>query len=481
MNLRNLLLSASVLSFAAANGAVTMPNIFSDNMVLQADTLAMLRGKATPGARVEAKGSWGATAATKAGNDSVWKMTISTPAASFEPLTLTVTDKKDGKGVTFENVLAGEVWIASGQSNMEMPLRGFWNQPVEGGGEQIAFARKLGQGVRFITVPKTVSYEPLDNVDARWVVPSPETAGEFSAVAWYFALALRDILDVPVGIVSCAYGGAKVEGYMPSEIIAKYPDRNFEAEKANRDDSFVKHFERVGVMYYGMIVPIAGYTARGFLWNQGESNVGGHDYYPARQADMLAHWRKLWDNDNMPFYFVELPGWVYGGVDKTECALFREAQHKAAAETPGAYIVCTSDLVYEDEPDDIHARNKRPIGNRLAQSAATYTYGLKGIPHLYPTFREAEYKGNTAVLKFDNTWSGFTPNENLQGFEVAGADKVFHKAQASIGPNLTIVLTCPEVSEIKAIRYCFRNFAIGRIHDTYGMPLVPFRTDNWEE
>lgn len=456
-----------------------MPNLFGDNMVLQADTTAMLRGKATPGATIEARGSWGSSAKVKADNDGCWTMNIATPAASFDPLTLTVTDKYDGSKLQFNNVLAGEVWIASGQSNMEMPLRGFWNQPVEDGGREIAFARREGRGIRFVTVPKAGSYEPKDNFDATWKVSSPENAGEFSALAWFFAKSLRDILDVPVGIVSCSYGGSKVEGWEPAEIIATYPDRNMEAEKQNPEGN---EWERVGVMYNAMLLPISGYTARGFIWNQGESNVGGHSYYPARQADMLNHWRQLWNNPQMPFYFVELPGWDYGNVDGTGCALFREAQHKAAATTSGAYIVCTSDLVYPDEPDDIHARNKRPIGERMAWQAATYTYGIPGLPHTYPTFARMDNRGNEAELYFNNAYSGFTPNDELEGFEVAGADKVFHPAKAVIDRNkLTIIVSSPEVQQIASVRYCFRNFAIGKVHDLFGMPIVPFRTDNWDE
>ncbi len=470
--------SAAMLSFGAVNAAVTMPKYFSDNMVLQADTTAMLRGHATPGALVQAAGSWGGKAEATADKKGAWQMYLPTPKASFEPLSLTVTDTKDGHSVSFGNVLAGEVWIASGQSNMEMPLRGYNNQPIEGGGEEIVFSSKLGKGIRFLTIPKTPVYEPQYDVNATWKVSEPANAGEFSAVAWFFAKAIRDIIDTPVGIICNAYGGAKVEGFEPAEIIAKYPDRNMKAEQADKNKA---HHERVGVMYYGMVLPVVGYTARGFIWNQGESNVGGHDYYGDRQADMVNHWRKMWGNDDMKFYFVELPGWDYGDVNGTNAALFREAQNKAATTTPGAYIVCTSDLVYPDEPNDIHARNKRSIGNRLAQSAATHTYGIKGIPHTYPTFREMEVKGNEAYLKFDNAWTGFSPNDAPEGFEVAGADKVFHPADARILPGEVIVVSSPDVREIKSVRYCFRNFAIGKLHDNYGMPLVPFRTDDWEK
>lgn len=266
---------------------------------------------------------------------------------------------------------------------------------------------------------------------------------------------------------------------MPRSILDTYADVDVDAERKSKETS---DWYRANVMYNAMLLPVAGYTARGYLWNQGEANVGKHTDYPSRQNDMVRHWRELWGNPDMPFYFVELPGWDYGDVNGTVCALFREAQHKAAAENHKQYIVCTSDLVYPDESDDIHARNKRPIGNRLAQAAATYTYGLKGIPHRYPTFREMDNRGSEAELSFNDAWQGFTPNENITGFEVAGSDHQFHPAKAVIDRDkLTITVSSPEVSKIEAVRYCFKNFVPGNLHDMVGMPLVPFRTDNWEK
>lgn len=458
---------------------VRMPHIFSDNMVIQADTAALLWGYASPGAKVDIKSSWGATAAAVADKSGKWKTNLTTPAPSYESRSITVTDTKDNDSITFSNLLAGEVWVASGQSNMEMPLRGYLHQPIEGGGDEIMFSAKLGKGIRFINVPRKVDYTPQEDIDATWQVSNPETVANLSALAWFFARNLQDIIDRPIGIINASYGGSKVEGWVPEEILAKYPDRNYAAE---REDSTVRHWERVGVMYNSILHPIAGYTARGFLWNQGESNVGGHSYYPYRQNDMVECWRGLWNNPNMQFYFVELPGWDYGNVNAIDAALFREAQHRAETITPGAHIVCTSDLVYPDEPDDIHARNKRDIGKRLAASAATFSYGIKGIPHKYPTYKSVDLKGNKAEIWFNDMWQGFTPNEDLQGFEVAGEDRVFYPATAEVDRNgLSIIVSSDNVSDIKAVRYCFKNFAIGKVHDMLGMPLVPFRTDTWPQ
>ena len=471
-------LSISAMLSLPAAAKVEMPNIFSDNMVLQADTTAMLWGKATPGATVNIESSWGANAKAVADNNGLWKASLATPAPSYQAHSIVVKDSKDKASTTFSNILAGEVWVASGQSNMEMPLRGYLHQPIEGGGDEITFSAKNGKGIRFINVPRTVSYSPQYDIDATWQVSEPETVAELSALAWFFARNLQDIIDRPIGIINASYGGSKVEGWVPEEILAKYPDRNYAAE---RDNPSVNNWERVGVMYNSMLHPVAGYTARGFLWNQGESNVGGHSYYPDRQNDMVECWRGLWNNPSMQFYFVELPGWDYGNVNATDAALFREAQHRAEALTPGAHIVCTSDLVYPDEPDDIHARNKRDIGKRLAASAATYSYGIKGIPHKYPTYKSVDFKGDKAEISFNDLWQGFTPNENLEGFEVAGDDRVFYPAKAEIDRNgLTITVSSDKVADIKSVRYCFKNFAIGKIHDMFGLPLVPFRTDTWD-
>lgn len=463
----------------SASSKLKIPHFFSDNMVIQADTIARIWGYATPSAKVTVSGSWGAEDSATADGSGKWTAGIRTPKPSYDELSITITDNADSDKMTLSNVLAGEVWIASGQSNMDMPLRGYWHQPVEGGGEEITFSSKLGKGIRFLNVPRKIDYTPQDDFDATWQVSNPENSAEFSALAWFFARYLKDIIDSPIGIINSAYGGSKVEAWVPEEILAKYPDRNYQAEK---NDSTMPDWARVGVMYNTMMHPIAGYTARGFIWNQGESNVGGHSYYPDRQKDMITHWRNIWDNPDMQFYFVELPGWDYGNVDGTDAALFREAQHRAAAITDGAHIICTSDLVYPDEPDDIHARNKRDIGKRMAAAAATYSYGIKGIPHRYPTYKSADFKGNKAEIWFNDMWQGFTPNENLQGFEVAGDDRVFHPAQAELDRNkLSITVSSPDVDEIKSVRYCFKNFAIGRIHDMLGLPIVPFRTDDWDK
>lgn len=459
--------------------AVELPDIISDNAVFQQNSNVKLWGWSEPGRSVTVTPSWadGKTYTAKSDRKSGrWEVSVATPAATFAPQTVRFDDGKSP--VSIANVLIGEVWFCSGQSNMEMPLRGFWCQPVEGAAQAIAYSGKY-PGIRVATVPKRAAYSPQERVEGKWKLSKPENAADFSALAYFFATSLTDMLDVPVGIISCAYGGSKVEGWMPKEKLDTYPGWDMAREEK---DSTINEWERIGVMYNAMLRPVVGYTVKGFLWNQGESNVGRHNEYPYHQRDMVEIWRNEWGDDNLPFYFVELPGWKYGDGEATAAAYFRECQHKAAEITPNSGIVCTSDLVYPHELEDIHASKKREIGERLAFMAAARTYGVQGVPHTYPAYKSVELNGATAVIHFANADGGLNPNMNLPGFEVAGADRVFYPAKATEDWNArTVTVSSDKVADIKAVRYCFNNFAIGKMKDMFGMPLIPFRTDDWDD
>lgn len=458
--------------------AVELPDIISDNAVLQQRAETRLWGWSKPGKDVAVTPSWAGGKSYTAKADSRtgrWEVNIATPEATFTPQSIRFDDGE--APVSIDNVLIGEVWLCSGQSNMEMPLRGFWCQPVEGAAQAIAYSGKY-PGVRVATVPKKASYKPEERVEGKWKVSSPENAADFSALAYFFATSLTDMLNVPVGIISCAYGGSKVEGWIPEEKLDTYPGWNMAAEK----DSALNEWERIGVMYNAMLHPVIGYTVKGFLWNQGESNVGRHKEYPGHQRDMVGIWREKWGNEDMPFYFVELPGWKYGNGEETAAAYFRECQHRAAEITPNSGIVCTTDLMYPSELEDIHARKKREIGERLAFMAAARTYGIDGVPHTYPSYKSVDLNGPTATLHFNNADAGLNPNMDLPGFEVAGDDRVFYPAKATEDWNArTVTVSSDKVKDIKAVRYCFNNFAIGQLKDMYGMPLIPFRTDDWDD
>jgi sialate O-acetylesterase len=469
-----LLSSALAIIPLLASAELSLPEIISDNMVLQQSSNAQLWGWATPGKDVAVTTSWTGKNVVKAKADSNgrWEAKIPTGAASFDPQSITISG--DGSTITLSNVLIGEVWFCSGQSNMEMPLRGFWTQPVEGAAQAIAYSGKY-PGIRVATVPKRGSYTPQDKVEGSWKVSNPANAGEFTACGYFFARSLTDILNVPVGLISCAYGGSKVEGWEPADLINTYPELDLEKEKT---DTSVDEWHRMTLMYNAMLRPLIGYTIKGFLWNQGESNVGCHDTYPQHFADMVARWRQEWGMGELPIYQVEIPGWNYGNPEAIDAALLREAQHKAAAITPNCGIVCTSDLIYDYELEDIHASRKQELGERLAFMAAAKTYGIEGIPCEYPTYKSMDVDGNKATLHFYNADNGFTPNDVLEGFEVAGEDMVFHPADATeIYDTRDILVTSKDVEKIVAVRYDFKNFAVGKVHNLMGLPLIPFRTD----
>lgn len=221
--MKKTILTVMLSALAVSASAVIRPaSMITDNMVLEQNANARIWGTADPGEKVTVTTSWdGKSYTTQTDRTGDWCLAVATPAGSFTPYTITIAD---GSEIKINNVLIGEVWLASGQSNMQMPLKGFDGCCVDGGYAEIASARNWADKVRFFTVPLTQSYEPLDTVDARWVTPSPETAPEFSAVAWHFAKQMSEVLNVPVGIVSAAYGGARVESWTPRDMLEKYPD-----------------------------------------------------------------------------------------------------------------------------------------------------------------------------------------------------------------------------------------------------------------
>ncbi|MCH4156795.1 MAG: Ig-like domain-containing protein [Muribaculaceae bacterium] len=456
--------------------AVKLPDIFSDNMVLQQQSNAKLWGWSKAGSTVTVKTSWNnAKYTAKAGSNGRWELTVATPKASFDEQTITFSDA-EGK-TTLKNVMIGEVWLCSGQSNMEMPLDGFWTQPIEGSNQAIAYSGQY-KGLRMATIPKRGSAVPEDSVSGKWKTSCPENAARFGAVAYFFAETLTKLLNVPIGIINCSWGGSTVEGWLSKEWLQKYPDVDLKQVTPTN----VSGMSEPMIMYNGQLHPIIGYTIKGIAWNQGESNVGLDKTYAQHLADMVKEWREEWGEGNLPFYMVEIPPYIYSGENNTEAALLRESQHKSAKMIGNCGVVSTIDLMKPYETNDIHGSRKQPIGERLGFMAAAKTYGMNGIACESPEFESMKIDGKTATLHFSNASDGFTPNRDLKGFEVAGSDSVFHAAHADeIFDTRDIKLTCNEVDKIVAVRYCFKNWEIGTVHSMRWLPLVPFRTDNWSK
>lgn len=445
-----------------------VPPIIGDGMVLQQRSAASLWGWADPGARIEVSTSWdGVTVRTEADGAGCWRVVVQTPQADAAGSRITIADGRTT--LSFSDVLIGEVWFCAGQSNMEMPLDGFWNQPVEGANADIARAGCF-PGIRMATIPRAPASVPQEETGGGWQTCTSETAPRFSATAFYFARMLNEALGVPVGIIQCSWGGTKIESWMPRELLTGCGD----AEPTGTGGA-----PRPTAIYNGMVYPLRHYTIRGFVWYQGCSNVGAHETYAARQAAMAAHWRELWGLGELPFYFVEIAPYRYGSDDAG--ARLREAQHLAAKLIPGGGIVSTADLVKPYERDCIHPSRKREVGERLAFMALNRAYGRYGVACDSPVFREMELADDgTAVLAFDHADAGFTSAGPLEGFEAAGADRVFRPAKATLlAEERKIRVSLPGGVSVVAVRYCFHDWAPAGIWNCRGLPLMPFRTDDW--
>jgi len=466
-----------LLGVGSCRAGLRVPQIIGDAMVLQQRSDAVLWGWADPGARITVAASWSdARAEARADAAGRWRVAVATPAAGDTPYRVTVSDGRDS--LVFNDVLIGEVWFCSGQSNMEMPLDGFRNQPVADAREVLVRANGF-TGIRMATVPHAMAGEPQQEVGGAWQRCTTETAHRFSATAFYFARLVNEVLGVPVGIIQCSWGGSKVEGWMPRELLAGYPD--VDPEDATREGVFDN--QRPMIMYNAMLYPLHDYTIRGFIWYQGCSNVGAHAVYAERQAAMVAHWRALWGLGELPFYFVEIAPFRYGG-GRDDGAFLREAQHRAAELIPSSGIVSTSDLVMPYEQGCIHPTRKREVGERLACMALNRTYGFSGIACDDPVFREMEHcDDGSVILSFDHLGEGFMfGGRPVEGFEVAGEDRVFHPAKAGIyWAEMRIRLAHPDGVPVAAVRYCFHDWSPSTLRNCLGLPLVPFRTDDWEQ
>ncbi len=458
--------------YLSADAKIVLPGLFSDNMVLQQSARTNIWGKAKANANISIKCSWsGKIVTTKSNEDGNWKTQLTTPAASYTPQTLIISD---GEALKVNNILIGEVWMCSGQSNMEITLNGFWNCPIANANELIAEAG-THKGIRCLKVEKKGAMTPQDHCNGSWKVSNSKNAGDFSATAYHFAIELNKVLDVPVGILVCSWGGSTVEGWLPENILKGYSDIDLKKMESKTYTEWMKP----EIMYNGMLHPIIGYTVKGFLWYQGESNVGRASTYADRLATMAKLWRDSWCEGDIPFYLVEIAPYQYGG-DGISAAFLREAQYKASQIIPNSGIACTNDLVESYEQNNIHPKEKEQIGKRLCYLALANTYKMEGISANSPSFKSMEIKEGRAILSFNHITDGFNRLDGMEGFEVAGADKVFHSAKAKMVNNLQIEVSSSEVTEPLAVRYCFKNFQPGNVKNTRGLPLIPFRTDNWQ-
>ncbi|MGV3509648.1 MAG: sialate O-acetylesterase [Sphingobacteriaceae bacterium] len=453
---------------------IRLASLFTDNMVLQQKAEVPIWGWTDAGKTVKVKTSWnGKSYSAKADNSGKWIIKVATPSAGG-PYDLIITD---GKAIKLNNVLIGEVWICGGQSNMEMPMKGFKGQPILGSND--AILKSKNNNIRVYTVPRSSVTELQQNSKPSvWKVAAPESIANFSATGYYFGRLLNEMLDVPIGLINVSYSGSFAEAWMSSENLKQFPEVKIPA----KGDTIKAVSRTPTTLYNGMLYPITGYGIKGAIFYQGESNYERPDKYEEMFPAMVKEWRSLWKQGDFPFYYVQiapynyaqLPPFNYGG--KFNSAYLRDAQRKSLSKISNSAMAVVLDI---GEENMIHPANKEAGGKRLALLALANTYGLKGFGFASPLYKSMSVNGSVATISFDNAGNGLTSfSKELTTFEIAGANKVFYPAKASINGS-SVSVSSPMVKEPVAVRYAFKDFVVGDLFNTEGLPASSFRTDDW--
>lgn len=452
-----------------------MGPLFSDDMILQRESQVPIWGLASPNEKVTILSSWNnRTASTKADNQGNWIVKIETPLAGG-PYEINISS---GDSVlNYSNVLIGEVWIASGQSNMQMALYGGGKEPVFGSIDMIAQANN--SNIRLFTVRHRSSETPKKDLNGKWLVSSPSNVSGFSAVAYSFANYLNKVLDIPIGIIHSSWGGSPAEAWTDQKTLNNIFEKS---EIRNRHKDKAIHHNPSG-LFNAMINPLIPFKIRGAIWYQGESNVGRANNYTKLMNNMIDGWRSQWNQGSFPFYFVQIaPNGAGGNTNKTSQAFLREAQLMTMLQTENTGMVVTLDIGSEYT---VHPPEKILVGKRLAYWALVKDYKLGGISFSGPVYKSLDIKGNKVIVNFDYAQNGITSyNKPIVGFEIAGSNKVFYKANAKVirgyGSNRSkLEVSSDSVKNPEAVRYGWKNYLEGNLYNSQGLPASSFRSDNW--
>jgi sialate O-acetylesterase len=463
-----ILISCGIFLPSGASAAIKLPALIGNNMVLQQNATINVWGWADAGEKISIQASWLSTpalATTTADGD--WKSVINTPKAGG-PYTMTITGHD--YTITIENIMIGEVWVCSGQSNMDFTLRGLggWKlYPPE-----VRKDVKNHPGVRLFTVQKDTSALPLNNCKGKWKTADTGSVNDFSATAWFFGSYLSEKLDVPVGLIVSAWGGTPAEVWTPVADIKAVPDLGFYLNHYNGTQWWPG---TAGVLYNSMIYPLLNYTIKGAIWYQGESNRMDAKLYPTLMNTLITSWRKNWLVGDFPFYYVQIAPFTYG--EPYSGALLREAQLKCLL-TPNTGMAVTMDLV--DNIADIHPKNKLDVGKRLALWALNQTYGKSDGSFSGPIYKDFKTENGSIILGFIHADAGLRLSETgKNNFSIAGADHVFYPATVKSEGN-SLVVSSPKVPQPQAVRYAFSNTAEATLFNGEGLPASSFRTDTWD-
>ncbi len=453
-----LLLLAIAWSTAAARADVRLPKVFGDHMVVQQQLPVQVWGWADPGEKVTVTlGDRSATAT--ACEKGKWALKLD-PLPAGGPYEMKVAGKNE---LVLKDVLIGEVWICSGQSNMEWPVRATVNADQE-----IAAANY--PNLRLFTVAKNVAEKPVDDVQGAWAACTPASIPNFSAVAYFFGRKLHKDLGVAVGLVNSSWGGTLCEAWTSKAGLES--DADFRPILARSAKFQPGNPNQASVLYNGMIHPLIPYGIRGAIWYQGESNVGRAEQYRKLFPAMIGDWRKLWGEGDFPFLFVQLAPFIYGNNNPCLLAELWEAQLKTLG-LPNTGMAVVTDIA---NLKDIHPKNKQDVGARLALWALAKTHG-KDLVYSGPLYKAMKVEGDKIRLTFDHVGGGLVAKDGpLKDFTIAGADGKFAAAQAVIDGD-SVVVSSPEVKEPTAVRFAWRHDAEPNFFNKAGLPASPFRTD----
>lgn len=497
-SLATVTLAVSIISLATAE--VSLPAIFGDHMVLQQGQKNKVWGWADAGESIQVTID-NQSHKTVAADDGSWNVFLA-PLSLGQPRTLTVSASNT---IDFTDVLVGEVWICSGQSNMEWPV-------FKSTGSELEIASAHFPEIRLITVPRVGTQEPQNDFEGQWELCSPETIANFSAIGYAFGRRLHQTLGVPIGLIDNAWGGSAAEAWVPNEVLeadSQYKpllDSWHETEETYDYETLLDAYEeklnewnqsdkkeakprkpnnrltgnhRPANIYNGVLHPTIGYGIKGVIWYQGESNAGRAYQYRDLFPLMIQTWRDEWQQGDFPFYYVQLADYRKESPTPKESdwAELREAQTMTLDRLPNVGQAVIIDL---GEGRDIHPRNKQPVANRLARWALANDYG-KEMSYQSPTYKSMKVKNGKITIKLDYEGKGLRPFDTTTpiGFAIAGKDKKFVWAEAEIIDKNTIEVWSDEVENPKAVRYAWADNPVCNLFTEEGLPVTPFRTDDW--
>lgn len=466
--MKKLFTTATVLLFCffslPTDAYLRLPDIFSDNMVLQQEAKISFNGFADPGQKIKVIASWNNdTLTTTVLSNAKWTVDLQTPKAGG-PYEITIIGDTT---ITIHNILVGEVWLCSGQSNMEFSADWHLNN------YQQEIKNANHPEIRFFHIQRLTAPYPQQEVRGKWQVCTPETMHSFSAAAYFFGRTLNDQLHQPVGLIESCWGGTPVETWTPVEVFKQHESLALSATKLKPSAGWPI---RPAIAYNAMIAPLANFSIAGTIWYQGESNTTNASTYQQTFSDMIDSWRNLWQK-NFPFYFVQIAPFTYGKNE--DAALVREAQLQTYRHVPNTGIVVVTDIT--GDTTDIHPKNKQDVGKRLADWALANTYGKENISFSGPLYRSLEIKNDKAIIHFDFAKNGLIKKGGeLTHFLIAGPDHHFFPAMAKIQDS-TVIVFSPHVQHPVAVRMGFTNTAIPNLFNKEGLPASPFRTDDWED